>query len=78
LKIILSRFERVESEDVGVGEVGYVDVVADAGAVGGGVVVAEDEDLFAASEGDIEDEGDDVGLGLVGFAAVGRAPATLK
>ncbi len=49
-----------------------MDVVADAGAVGGGVVVAEDEDFFAAAEGDIEDEGDDVGLGLVSFAAVGE------
>ena len=31
--------ECVEGEDVGAGEVGDVDVVADAGAIGGGVVV---------------------------------------
>ncbi len=63
--------EGVEREDVSVGEVGDVDVVADAGAVGGEVVVAEDEDFVAAAEGDVEDEGDDVGLGFVGFAATG-------
>ncbi len=63
--------EGVEGEQVGVGEIGYVDVVADAGAVGGGVVFAVDEDLFAAAEGYIEDERDDVGFGLVGFAAIG-------
>jgi len=68
----VARGEGVEGEDVGVGEVGYVDVVADAGAVGGGIVFAEDEDLFAAAEGNVEDEGDDVGFGLVGLAAVGE------
>jgi len=57
---------------VGVGKIGDVDVVANTGAVGGVVVVAEDEDFFATAEGDVEDEGNDVGLGLVGFAAVGE------
>jgi hypothetical protein len=35
-------FEGGQGEQVGVGQVGDVDVVADAGAVGGGIVVAED------------------------------------
>jgi hypothetical protein len=46
-----------------------VDVVADAGAVVGGVVFAEDLDGGAAAEGYVEDERDEVRFGLVGFAA---------
>ena len=61
--------ERFEGEEVGVGEVGDVDVIADAGAVGGGVVVAVDADRLAATQGDIQDERDEVGFGLVIFAA---------
>ena len=64
--------EGVEGEDVGVGEVGDVNVVADAGAVGGVVVFAEDGNTLATSQSNIQDEGDDVGLGLVRFAAIGE------
>ena len=46
-----------------------MDVVADGGAVGGGVVLTEDFDGFAAAEGDVEDERDEVGFRLVGLAA---------
>ena len=38
-----------------VGEVADMDVVADAGAVVGGVVLAEDLDAGAAAKGDVED-----------------------
>ncbi len=58
-----------QGQQVGIGEVGDVDVVADAGAVGSGVVVAEDFDEVAAAQGDVEDQGNEVGLGFVGFAA---------
>ena len=58
----------VEGEQVGLGEVGDVDVVADAGAVGGRVVVAEDGDRLAAALGDLEDERDQVRLGVVALA----------
>src|SRR5690606_8669868 len=64
----------VQGEQVGLGQVGDVDVVADAGAVGGGVVVAVDGDGRAAALGDLEDEGDEVGLGLV-RCAVGAVGA---
>jgi len=64
--------EGVEGEDVGVGEVGDVNVVANAGAVGGVVVVSEDGNTLATSQSNIQDEGDDVGLGLVRFAAIGE------
>ena len=46
-----------------------MNVIADAGAVGSGVIVAEDLDGFAASEGHIEDERNQVGLWMMRFAA---------
>ena len=66
-----------------VGQVGDVDVVADAGSVGSGVVVAEDAMDCAAAEGDVENQRNQVGLRLVGLAAgdaawPSGAPATLK
>ena len=63
------RFEGLQGENVSVGEVGDVDVVADAGAVVGRVIFAEDFNGGAAAEGDVEDEGDEVRLGFVGFSA---------
>lgn len=60
--------EIVEAEDVGLGEIGDMDVVADAGAVGGVVVGAEDGDGRSLTEGGLEDEGDEVGFGGVVFA----------
>jgi len=78
------RFERIERQKMGVGEVGDVDIVADASAVRGGVIVAEDLDEVTAAEGDIKNQRDEVGLGLVGFSLViaplwlSGAPATLS
>ena len=66
---VLARGGGVEGEEVGLGEVGDVDVVADAGAVGGGVVLAEDGDRLALALGDLEDERDEVRLGVVALAA---------
>src|SRR6476469_5520015 len=54
-----------EGEQVCLGEVGDVDVVADAGAVGGRVVLAVDVDRRALTEGDLQDQRDEVGLGRV-------------
>src|SRR5579863_2147551 len=62
---------------MGFGEVGNMNIVADAGAVGGGVIVAIDADSGAAAESDIEDEGNEMGLGFVGFAADDGAIGTL-
>jgi hypothetical protein len=72
------RFEGIEGQDVRGGQVADVDVVADAGAVWGGVIVAEDFDGLAAAEGDVEDERDEMRLGLVGFAAGDDARAVLR
>ena len=52
-----------------VGQVGDVDVVADAGAVGGGVVVAVDPDRLAPAQGHVENQRNQVRLGLVRLAA---------
>ena len=46
---VLARFAGVQRQQVGDGEVGDVDVVADAGAVRGWVVVAEDLDRRRAA-----------------------------
>ncbi len=61
-------FEFFEYGDVGAAEVVDVDVVAEAGAVGGRVIGAEDFDVFAFAEGDVEDEGNEVGFGGMVFA----------
>ncbi len=60
--------EEWEGCDVGTGQVVDVHVVAQAGAVGGGVVVSEDHHLLALSEGDLDGDGDEVGFGRVVFA----------
>ncbi len=44
-----------------------MDVVADAGAVGSGIIRAEDFDVLALSAGDLQNQGDEVGLGIVAF-----------
>jgi hypothetical protein len=43
-------FQSAESEQVRVGQVGDVNVVADAGAIGRGIVIAIDANGFAPSE----------------------------
>jgi hypothetical protein len=68
-------FESFEGEEMGVGQIADVDVVADAGAVVGGVVVAEDLDGGAAAEGYVEDERNEMRLGFVGFASVDDSAA---
>ncbi len=76
---VFARGRGLEGQQVGVGQVGDVDVVAYAGAVRGRVVVAVDGDRVALALGDLEDEGDQVGLGVVALAAgCAYAPATLK
>jgi hypothetical protein len=59
----------LDREAVDVGEVLHVDVVAHGGAVGGGVVGAEDLDGLALAEGDFQNVGDEMGFDAVVFAA---------
>lgn len=66
-----------ERQQVGAGQVLDVDVVADAGAVDGGVVVAEELEFLPAAGGDVEGDGDEVGLRVVPFAD-GEAVAQVR
>ena len=54
---------------MGVGQIGDVNIVADAGAVGGGIVVAIDADRRATPQSYIEHERNQMGFRVVGFAA---------
>ena len=49
-----------DGEDMGLGEVHDVDEVTQAGAVGGGIVVAEDGQALTLADGGLGDEGDEV------------------
>src|SRR5579859_1824957 len=63
-------FESFQGQEMGIGQVADVNVIADAGAVMCGVVVAKNLDGFAASEGNVQNQRNDVRLRLVGFAAI--------
>ena len=78
---VLTGHARLQGEHVGPGQVGHVDVVADAGAVRGGVVVAEQSHPTprpyppftvplhcAAAQGHPQDAGDQVRLRVVPLA----------
>ena len=54
--------------NVGTGKVVHVNVVAQAGAIGGRIIRAEDLDVFATSGGGVDHEGDEMSLGVVVFA----------
>jgi len=69
-----------EGGEVGFGEVGDVDVVANAGSVRGRVVVSEDGEGRPESHGGEDGEGDEVLFGFVVFAevAVGVGPGCVE
>jgi len=71
-------FDRFEGAEVGIGDVQDVDVIADAGAVGGGIVRAEDFDLRNNAEGGVENFGDEVGFDAMGLAAFGRGASGVE
>ncbi|MEJ2449009.1 MAG: hypothetical protein P8Y37_13865, partial [Anaerolineales bacterium] len=55
-----------------------VDVIADAGAVRGGVVGPVDLDPLALSERDLEHKRNEMGFGLMGFALAGESPGGVE
>ena len=71
--LVLAGPRRVQRLQVGVGEVGDVDVVADARAVGGGVVVAVDDEALAFPARHLQRERDQVRLRRVPLAAAAGA-----
>ena len=56
---------------MGLHQVPDVNVIPDTGAVGGGVVVAEDAHMVPLAQGTLKDDGDQVGLGVVVLADAG-------
>ncbi len=64
-------FDGFESSEMGIGDVEDVDVIADAGAVGRGVIGAEDFELRNDAESGVENFRDEMGLDAMGFAALG-------
>src|SRR5439155_2209384 len=64
--------QRLQREQVRACEVAHVNVVADAGAVGGRVVRAEDGHLGNPAGGRLQHDRNQVRLGLVALAAAGR------
>src|SRR5580692_11436 len=60
--LVPARLDRLEGEEVRGGQVGDVNVVADAGAVRGRVVVAVHHELVALAAGDLEHDRDQVRL----------------
>ena len=77
-EVIEGAFFGFEGEDVGLGEVEDVDVVADAGAVGGGVIGAEDVHGILLAEGDFEDIGDEMGFDAMIFAEFFGGPCGVE
>ena len=71
-------FEGLQGEDVGIGEVLDVDVVSDAGAIRGGIVLAEDLDAGAEAEGDVKQERNEVGFGLMVFSVAGNGSGDVE
>src|SRR5690606_37318473 len=69
---------RAQSPDVSLGTVHVLAVGAHAGDVGCVVVVAEDGDLIALTQGHLEDEGDEVGLRVVVLAPLLRRAAGVE
>lgn len=56
----LVRPQVVERDKVALGKVAYVDVIADGGAVAGGVVVTKDQELLALAGGHLSHQGEQV------------------
>jgi hypothetical protein len=64
-----SRRQLFDSRDVSLGEITHMHVVSDAGAIGSGIIVAKDLDRWLAPHSREQDQRNEVGLGLMQFAA---------
>src|SRR5947199_144908 len=60
----------LESADMGIGNIEHVDVIADAGSVGSGIIRAEDIDMGQATSGGIENSGNEMSFHAMIFAAL--------
>ena len=73
-----NRFDRFEGAEVGIGDIEDVDVIADAGAVGGGVVRAENFDLRNNAQGSVENFRNEMGFDAMAFTALGGGTGGVK
>src|ERR1700704_4593835 len=60
---LIALAQRVEHQNMRASEITHMNEIADAGAVRGGIVRAENRDIFALSEGHLERQRNQVGLG---------------
>src|ERR1700719_4292732 len=67
---LVALAQRVEHKDMRAGEIVHVNVVADAGAIRGGIVGAKDRDVFTLPECDLQREGNQVRLRHMVFAQI--------
>ena len=71
-------FDGFEGAEVRIGDIENVDIVADAGAVGSGIVGTENFELWDEAKCGVENLGDEVGFDAMGFAALGRGASGVE
>lgn len=67
-----------EGAEMGVREVGHMDIVADAGSVRGRIIIAKDLEFFFLSENDLQDIGDDMGFDGMIFPEISLGAAGVE
>jgi len=71
-------FDRLEGAEVGIGDVQDVNVIADAGAVGGGIVRAENFEMRNVAKGSVENARDEMSFDAMGLAAFGGRSGSIE
>src|SRR5712671_6554307 len=62
----------MQGAEMGIRDIQDMDVVANGGAVWGGVIAAEDRDVRSAALDGLQDQGNEMGFWAAGFSAMGR------
>src|SRR5712672_953448 len=62
----------MQGSEMGIRDIQDMDVVANGGAVWGGVIAAEDRDVRSAALDGLQDQGNEMGFVAAGFSAMGR------
>ena len=68
----MSRLQSFQGQQMGAGQIVDVDVVANAGAVGRGIILAEDLDLLPLPQGHLQHQRNQMRFRIVVFADVAR------
>src|SRR5580698_4911715 len=67
LRIFIQSFER---QQMGPSQIADMDIITHAGAIGSGVIGAENRGMFGAAKGDLQHPGDEMRLRPMGFAFI--------